>query len=97
MEKIICAAIHYDDGKEYPSQPKNISSGYVWCGRRHHNIIHLKNTLVEKTFCTIVQGFLTSRDNFLNRKDALKLAIANGQIKEGDNMHPYDLFSEDLY
>jgi hypothetical protein len=29
MEKILCAAIWYDDGKKYIMQPKNIDSGIV--------------------------------------------------------------------
>lgn len=36
-ERILCAAVHYDDGKEYVHQPINITSGYVVCGHRHHN------------------------------------------------------------
>ncbi len=36
-EKIICAAIHLNDGNIYQYQPKNITSGIVIAGRRHHN------------------------------------------------------------
>lgn len=46
VEYILCAAIWYDDGKEYPHQPVNIKEGYVWCGRRHHNIINLRGRLL---------------------------------------------------
>jgi hypothetical protein len=37
MEKeyILCAAIWFDDGKEYRLQPKNITTGLVLCGWRH--------------------------------------------------------------
>lgn len=34
---IICAAVHYNDGNNYPHQPINIGSGIVIAGRRHHN------------------------------------------------------------
>lgn len=36
-EYILCAAIHFDDGKQYIHQPVNITSGFVVAGRRHHN------------------------------------------------------------
>lgn len=36
-EFILCAAIWYNDGGKYEAQPKNIESGFVVCGRRHHN------------------------------------------------------------
>jgi len=32
MRKILCAANHYDDGKEHTHMPRNISSGFVVCG-----------------------------------------------------------------
>lgn len=41
------------------------------------------------------QGFYTSWGRFLNREDALSLAIENGQIT--DHIHKIKLFSEDLY
>ena len=98
MEKILCAAIHYDDGKEYPAQPKNIKTGYVWCGRRHHNIINLRSVITgEVTRRESVQGFLTSTDRFVNRKEAMEIAIAAGQVANNETNVSYDLISEDLY
>lgn len=41
------------------------------------------------------QGFYTSWGRFLNRENALKLAMENGQIT--DSIHKIKLFSEDLY
>ena len=41
------------------------------------------------------QGFYTSWGRFLNREDALILAVENGQIT--DHIHKIKLFSEDLY
>ena len=38
-EYILCAAIHYNDEKPHIHQPKNVSSGFVIYGRRHHNCI----------------------------------------------------------
>ena len=36
-EWILCAAIWYRDGKKHEAQPRNIESGFVIAGRRHHN------------------------------------------------------------
>lgn len=44
-EYIICSAIHFDDGKEYVHQPKNIKSGFVVTGRRHHNCYNVLSSL----------------------------------------------------
>lgn len=100
MEKILCAAIWYkdkEDDKVYVHQPKNISYGYVWCGRRHHNIINLRFSLLNEPTRsdTSVQGFLTNQDRFVDRVEANKIAIEADQVygnKIGD-----ELFSEDLY
>jgi hypothetical protein len=97
VEYILCAAIHYKDGCTYVHQPKNIESGYVVSGRRHHNcfmtrkilngsIIHMENE----------QGFITSEDRFVDRAEAYELAIKSGQIQEGDGISRR-LISEDLY
>jgi hypothetical protein len=93
-EYIICAAIHFDDGLKHPHQPVNISSGYVICGRRHHNVYVTFSILAfgepKKEF---KQGFLTSKDRFVSRKEAGEIALAAKQITEPNNC----LFSEDLY
>lgn len=93
-EYVICAAIYFKDEIVHPHQPNNIDTGFVICGRRHHNCF-ISKSLFE--FSEIkgrqVQGFLTSKDIFLDRKEAGKLAFEAGQIIE-----PTDcLFSEDLY
>lgn len=94
-EYIICAAIHFDDKLKHEHQPKNISSGYVVCGRRHHNVFVTANIIC---FGNVKanpdkQGFLTSKDRFVNRKEAGEIAYAAKQITEPTTC----LFSEDLY
>ena len=100
-EYILCAANHYNDGKKHNHQPKNIDSGFVVCGRRHHNCI--------TTFAIIVgfpydenalelrrterQGFLTNEDRFVEREEAAQIAFEAGQIKQ----HTITLYSEDVY
>ena len=94
-EYILCAAIHFKDGKIHEHQPDNIESGFVITGRRHHNcymslhILNIPHIYPE----TRIDGFLTSYDRFLNREEAGKFAFEAGQIDK-----PTDcLFSEDLY
>jgi hypothetical protein len=102
-EYIICAAIHYDDGIWYEHQPKNISTGIVVAGRRHHNSIMTVHILADmnlekaKKFRAMkqTQGFLTSRDRFLNRQEAWVLAVEVGQIEADEKENT--MFSEDLY
>ena len=96
LNYIICSAIWFDDGKEYPHQPKNITTGYVVTGRRHHNcfMTHtiLKGEKSEKGIEPI-QGFISSNDLFLDRKQASEFAFNACQIDSDDGK----LFSEDLY
>lgn len=100
VERILCAAIHYPNGTVYLHQPKNISSGIVICGRRHHNCISIFSVLHEnsKEFSHIssVQGFVTSNDRFVTRKEALTIAKAAGQVIH-KIIQTDDLYSEDLY
>lgn len=94
---ILCSVIHYDDGKEHVHQPLNIKTGFVVCGRRHHNIFYSVYVINgnNKLDDYATQGFLTRNNLFLNRQEAYILAKENGQLihshKEGE------LFSEDIY
>ena len=100
-EYILCAANHYDDGEKQIHGPKNIESGFVICGRRHHNCISIFAQMVGfpynenglKLMNTEIQGFLTNTDRFVDRKEAAQIALDSGQIKE----EVKKLFSEDLY
>ena len=98
-EYILCAAIYFNDNKKHEHQPKNIEIGFVVCGRRHHNcfiiakILGLDKSNFSENKGNIIQGFLTSKDIFLDRKEAAKLAkLQNQSCRETDL-----LFSEDLY
>lgn len=93
-EYLLCAAIHYDDGIEHVHQPKNVKTGIVVCGRRHHNIIASVFDLSgRKTFSENEQGFVTSHDRFVTREQGAFIAYEAGQIKEPKKT----LYSEDLY
>ncbi len=91
---ILCAAIYYKDDKEYKHQPKNIKTGFVLCGRRHHNCIASAAVFGTRTaIVSHTMGFITSDDRFLNREESAKVAFEAKQIeKEADSLQ-----SEDLY
>jgi hypothetical protein len=101
-EYILCAANHYDDNEKHEHQPKNITSGFVLAGRRHHNCI-LTYSIIAKAKgwdnkLPCVQGFLTSKDRFLNREDSYDLAITCEQLKgEAIKNVRTILMSEDLW
>jgi len=92
-EDIRCAAIYYNDGKEYPHQPCNINTGYVLCGLRHHNCFAMRKDKNDGKRNNTRQGFLTSKDRFVTRKEAAQIALDAGQIPKQIDI----LFSEDLY
>jgi len=101
-EYILCAAIWFNDNKNHEHQPKNVSNGFVVCGRRHHNcfitafILNDEENLTSKMTEAngkAVQGFLTNLDMFVTRKTAGKIAFKAEQIKEKTDC----LMSEDLY
>jgi hypothetical protein len=97
-EYLLCSAIWFDDGVEtYVHQPNNIKTGFVVCGRRHHNcfttVAMLMGIRKERLTKEVVQGFLTNKDRFVDRYEAAKIALASGQIKEPKEL----LFSEDVW
>jgi hypothetical protein len=98
-EKILCAAIWYKDFPRTVSHYMctNIEKGVVLCGFRHHNIIGQCMSLLDKKQFEMgeyEQGFITSKNRFLNREEAALLHIENGG-KLGYSTE--ELFSEDLY
>lgn len=112
-EYILCAAIWVNDGKEHLEQPENIKVGFVICGRRHNNcyqtITSLKGDL--ETYLGSLgmsgsdwrehQGFITSLDRYVNRREGFQIAKRNDQILYGlsasDNGEESILISENLY
>lgn len=107
-EFILCAANYYDDGKEHVHKPKNIKTGFIICGRRHHNCINTFAQMVGfpytpegmKLHMTEIQGFLTNTDRFVDRKEAFQIARLADQIigpNKGDLDNYIGLTSEDLY
>lgn len=100
-EQILCAAIWYKDfsGKT-KYQPVNIDKGIVLCGWRHGCIIEQMKAVGNKRTVRFghdaagesVQGFITSKNRFIDRHEAAELFAKNGFTPEFDQ-----LYSEDLY
>lgn len=96
-EYIMCAANWIDDGKHYRHKPYNINTGVVISGWRHGCIF--ETTAFQFPHHTYgrytTQGFLTNKNRFLNREDALKLVQENGQLTKP--IIGGELTSEDLW
>lgn len=105
QEYILCSAIHYLDGKKHEQQPENITTGFVVAGWRHSNCIYTFCIIVtgesdNKAIQSFqspksIQGFITSKNRFLNREESYILAVKTGQIQ--DNSSTKHLISEDLW
>lgn len=67
---------------------------------RHHNVIHYVIDVTDGDVRPYVQGFITSSGEFLDRKQAMQLAMANGQLNRRPGEQFYqgpELYSEDLW
>lgn len=97
MERILCAAIWFKGFERPVHRPINTPGGVVLCGHRHGHVIGQFVSLTGKKMHEAgeyVQGFLTDRNRFLDRKEATKLWVGQGnKLEYQDNQ----LFSEDLY
>jgi hypothetical protein len=112
-EFILCASIWVNDGQEHGQQPVNIDTGFVICGRRHSNCYQTIKDLkgdVSEYFKSLGirnenhrehQGFITSLDRYVDRKEGWVIAKANNQVQFGlvasENEDDSILISENLY
>ncbi len=101
-ERILCAAIWYKDMPTANFLPKNITEGVVVCGHRHGHCIATFVAITEKRSVIpeaggYTQGFLTNLNRFVDRKEALLIAVVANQVNERQGASPSELFSEDLY
>lgn len=103
MERIYCAAIWYKDMPTAKYRPVNIETGLVVEGHRHADIIRTMMNLLGKRTCQFgedcsgesEQGFVTNKNRFVNRSEAMDIARAANQVIS-DTTFP-ELYSEDLY
>lgn len=95
-EHILCAAIWYKEFELAVHSVINIDKGIVLCGHRHPHIIGQCISLLNKRQFEMgenVQGFLTNKNRFVDRKEAGLIAYEAGQTSKLINR----LHSEDLY
>lgn len=72
------------------------ADGRIFGGRRHADIIATMVMDYETSPHYGVQGFLTNRLRFVDRKEAAEIALSSGQVREL-RFQPSELFSEDLW
>ena len=108
-ERIVCAAIWYKEislKKEIPQiLPKNCNKGIVVAGLRHGQCIWTVACLTGLRTVThaedgtgkFYEGFLTTHNRFVGRKEALKIALKQNQVIDLANIRGDELYSKDLY
>ena len=100
-EKIVCAAVYFKDGKEYPHQPRNIESGIVISGLRHCNCFATAKAINLTQRTEYSQGFITTNHRYVDRSEAYDIAEKQNQFLDDPRVphgkHKRELFSEDLY
>lgn len=91
-ERIICAAIQI------------VETGKVFYGHRHNHCFTAMNDYLSWTMnrqeigkVKSVQGFVTSNGRFVDRKEALIIALENDQVLDKSQIRGDNLYSEDLY
>lgn len=106
-EHILCAALFVDTGKAEPPRRSYTypATGLVFAAWRHADCFTTLKAWAERLteaereaigdaqIAGRHQGFLTSRGRFVDREEAMKIAIAAGQTTSNKT----HLFSEDLY
>lgn len=84
-EYIMCAAIWYKDFPDAVHMPKGIDKGVVVSGANHAQIIQIVKSLSGKRQAESGEyesGFVTSCNRYVDRKEALKIAISQNQLNE---------------
>ena len=87
MEKVLCSAIWYKDLPTPVYKPINIDRGIVFCGLRHAHCLYQMVAMTGKRQCEVgeeVQGFLTDKNRFVDRKEAAKIALEAKQVEKLD-------------
>lgn len=96
-EQVMCAANWYPELPTPHYNPSNIDKGIVFSGVSHVHCLHQMVAMTGKRQSEVkeVDGFLTTHNRFIDRKEAAKIALEQGQIKKL-RYSSTDLFSEDL-
>lgn len=109
-EKILCAAVWYKDIPlalyNLPNQnPVNVDHGAVFCGYRHCHCMYTMTAVTglrsvefgEDSVGDFEEGFLTSKNRFVDRVEGLEIALREGQVLDLSDVRGDRLHSEDLY
>ena len=95
QERILCAATYFDDGKVHGFQPLNIFKGFVVMALNHAMVYSSMRSSVSELIATgtveVKQGFVTTWKRFVNREEALKIAIAADQIISNNDNEVFEL------
>jgi len=96
-EYVICAANYHNDGNDHMFQPYNIDKGFIIGGWRHPCVgqSYMSANKDAKTWDCCIQGFLTTKNRFLTRAEALELVVSTGQLNKP--IIGGELTSEDLW
>jgi hypothetical protein len=80
-EYILCASIWYKELETdfIKQKPSNIEKGVVISGWRHGNCVV---TDYKYTKDNHIFGFLTSKNRFVDRHEAMRIAVDSGQVSE---------------
>lgn len=91
-EFIICSAVQL------------VESGKIYYGHRHDQCNNSMNgelswTMNRQEISKVkkIQGFVTSKNRFVDRKEALKIALENNQVLDKTQIRGDNLYSEDIY
>jgi hypothetical protein len=80
-------------------RPVNVDHGMVFCGLRHGNCLYAMcafTGLRQAQAGKETQGFITTKNRFVDREEAARIALSSGQIKKL-SYSKKSLYSEDLY
>ena len=96
MERILKAAIHFENKVQWTITVKNLDTGIVVNGYSHSDCIH--NAITKRVSVKLPQteGFITNENRFVNREEAWGIALAAKQINPEDCIKQGSLSSPDL-
>ena len=90
MPKLISSAIKF--------KVKDCEYFQIACGRRHNDIFKiLENNKIDYEKSTMIQGFMTDEDQFVDRYEAYYIALMNHQVPETKDFYRTALYSEDIW
>lgn len=92
-ERVLCAAVWYPDGPDTVYGPSNAHGrGFIWCGHNHAAILEAAVELRGWRTTMKHQGFITTENRYVDREEAVRIAVAAGQVPAGTDT----LYAEDL-